>query len=202
MSATLIVYLAYGGREIKVPELVGKTQAEAQEQLRGLGLKLRVTNRDSGETPDSLPIGEQDPRPGMVVKTGQSVRVILGESAPDVVVEPTAGKPGATKARPAASPRASVSPKASPGSPKASPGTGATPTAKASPSPKTKTGPSPSPSPGKKSPTSPTPPTSPGKQDVTRKDKTSAPAAKKPASTPTPGKAAGRDTSAGSRPRN
>ncbi len=88
LSAGLVIYLAYGGREVKVPELAGKSQTEAQSELSGLGLRMRVTNNAPSEKVAADQISEQDPKPGITVKTGQSVRVILS-SGPPATPSPT-----------------------------------------------------------------------------------------------------------------
>ncbi len=82
LSAAFVIYLAYGGREVRVPELAGKSEAEAQSKLSGLGLRMRVTTSAPSEKVAADQISEQDPKPGITVKTGQSVRVILSSGPP------------------------------------------------------------------------------------------------------------------------
>jgi PASTA domain len=88
LSAILVIYFAYGGREVKVPELAGKSQTEAQGELSGLGLRMRVTTSAPSEKVAADQISEQEPKPGVTVKTGQSVRVILS-SGPPATPSPT-----------------------------------------------------------------------------------------------------------------
>ncbi|HWQ36891.1 MAG TPA: PASTA domain-containing protein [Blastocatellia bacterium] len=112
LSAGIVIYFAYGGREVKVPELIGRTQTEAQSELEGLGLRLRVTTSAPSDKVGADRISEQDPHPGMVVKTGQSVRVIISSGLASASPSPaSAAVPGTAaaatpKPRPAATPGA------------------------------------------------------------------------------------------------
>jgi serine/threonine-protein kinase len=106
LSAGIVIYFAYGGREVKVPELIGRTQAEAQSELESLGLRLRVTTSSPSDKVEADRISEQDPQPGMVVKTGQSVRVIIssGRVSASPSPAPATGTAATPKPRPAATP--------------------------------------------------------------------------------------------------
>jgi len=102
LSAGLVIYLAYGGREVKVPELIGRTQAEARSQLEGLGLRMRVTASAPSDKIEVDKVSEQDPRPGLTVKTGQSVRVIVSSGAPTAASPAPKPTPKLTSASPEA----------------------------------------------------------------------------------------------------
>lgn len=67
------VYLSLRSPEVKVPDVVGKDRFEAERILAEADLKFRVrSTRPSNETkPDTVLF--QLPRPGEVVKTGQTV---------------------------------------------------------------------------------------------------------------------------------
>ena len=67
------VYLSLRSPEVKVPDVVGKDRFEAERILAEADLKFRVrATRPSNETkPDTVLF--QLPRPGEVVKTGQTV---------------------------------------------------------------------------------------------------------------------------------
>lgn len=114
VSAGLVIYFAYGGREVKVPELVGRTQEEARSELEGLGLRMRVTTSAPSDKVAADKVSEQDPRAGMTVKTGQSVRVIVSSglvpAASSAAPNATAGSSPAPAASRTPRPRPKVTP--------------------------------------------------------------------------------------------
>lgn len=76
LSALTAMRYAVQGREVTIPDLVGKRAAAAQQvlQLRGVGMKVedRIYN--------ALPVDEvvrQSPPPNATVKTGQFAHVVL-----------------------------------------------------------------------------------------------------------------------------
>lgn len=82
-----VVYYSLQGREIKVPEITGKSFVESETELASLGLKIKKrADRVSSEAPNT--IIEQLPKPGETVKTGQMILVVTskapaaGEEAP------------------------------------------------------------------------------------------------------------------------
>lgn len=82
-----VVYYSLQGREIKVPEITGKSFVESETELASLGLKIKKrADRVSAEAPNT--IIEQLPKPGETVKTGQMILVVTskaplaGEEAP------------------------------------------------------------------------------------------------------------------------
>lgn len=111
VSAGLVIYLAYGGREVTVPDLVGKSQADAEKELSSSGLRLRITHSaPSGKVAADL-ISEQSPAAGATVKTGQSVRVIISAGAPPASASPTPGASAAASPRPDATKSPTPKPK-------------------------------------------------------------------------------------------
>jgi serine/threonine-protein kinase len=102
VSAGLVIYFAYGGREVTVPELVGKSQAEAEKELSGYGLRLRITHGAPSARVAADLISEQTPVAGATVKTGQSVRVIISTGASGISESPTPAASSATARRPEA----------------------------------------------------------------------------------------------------
>ena len=87
LSASLVMYFALRGREVTVPNVVGKSQQAAENLLEDKGLRMRVRNRAYNDKVPANAVSEQSPAPGTTVKTGQSVRVSLSQGAP-----PPAGK--------------------------------------------------------------------------------------------------------------
>ncbi len=91
ISAFLVMYLSLRGRSVEVPEITGKSEAEATEILDDVGLRIKVT----GHTPSSRfaadTVSDQSPSPGTLVKTGQLVRVSIsmGATPPSPTPTPT-----------------------------------------------------------------------------------------------------------------
>jgi beta-lactam-binding protein with PASTA domain len=82
VSASVVMYFALRGREVAVPNVVGKSQREAESLLEDQGLKMRVRNRAHHDKIPVEAVSEQSPAPGTTVKTGQVVRVSLSLGAP------------------------------------------------------------------------------------------------------------------------
>ncbi len=77
LSAGLVMYFALRGREVQVPNLIGKSEQEAAEMLEKEGLRMRVRLRVHDDKIQANAVSEQSPSPGTTVKTGQIVRVSL-----------------------------------------------------------------------------------------------------------------------------
>src|SRR5215472_1434367 len=77
LSALTAMRFAIRGREVVVPPLVGKTQAEAQKLLEDRGLQLKVSSkRFSAEIPEGHVV-DQIPASGTHLKTNRSVKVLV-----------------------------------------------------------------------------------------------------------------------------
>jgi beta-lactam-binding protein with PASTA domain len=81
LSAMTAMRFAIRGREVAVPALVGKTEAEAQSILSDSGLVMRVSgSRFSADVPEGQ-ILEQVPPAETRLKTNRSVRVLVSLGA-------------------------------------------------------------------------------------------------------------------------
>jgi len=80
-SAMTAMRVAIRGKEVAVPELTGKTEAEARQILNKSGLTLRVAQSRFVPGVAEGRIVEQNPPKDVRLKTGRSVRVLvsLGE---------------------------------------------------------------------------------------------------------------------------
>jgi serine/threonine-protein kinase len=77
LSALTAMRFAIRGREVVVPPLVGKTQAEAQKLLEDRGLQLKVSSkRFSADIPEGHVV-DQIPAKGTHLKTNRSVKVLV-----------------------------------------------------------------------------------------------------------------------------
>jgi beta-lactam-binding protein with PASTA domain len=97
------IYLSLRSPEVTVPEIVGKDQTTGRTMLEDVGLDLRV--RTSRFAPNASPntIIDQTPRPGEVIKAGQTVAVVLARG------EAREGEAAVITAQPQPSPTAANS---------------------------------------------------------------------------------------------
>lgn len=76
LSAITAMRIAIHGREVSMPNLVGKGVTEASNELRSRGLILRVADRVYSEQPINTVV-RQTPSPGMLMKISQQAHVVL-----------------------------------------------------------------------------------------------------------------------------
>ncbi len=77
LSALTAMRFAIRGREVAVPDLVGRTEAEAQDILNKNGLVLKVSSKQfSSKIPEGHVL-EQIPGKGTQLKASRSVKVLL-----------------------------------------------------------------------------------------------------------------------------
>lgn len=81
VSAGAVMYLALRGRTVEVPNVLGKTETEAETELDGAGLKMKVKNREHNNRYPQNAVSDQSPPPGTTVKSGQLVRVSVSLGA-------------------------------------------------------------------------------------------------------------------------
>ncbi len=76
LSAITAMRVAIHGREVSMPNLVGKGVTDASNDLRSRGLILRVADRIYSEQPINTVV-RQTPSPGMLMKISQQAHVVL-----------------------------------------------------------------------------------------------------------------------------
>ena len=76
LSAITAMRVAIHGREVSMPNLVGKNVSEASQTLRSKGLLLRVADRLYSDLPINQVV-RQTPPPGMLMKVSQQAHVVL-----------------------------------------------------------------------------------------------------------------------------
>ena len=76
LSAITAMRIAIHGREVNMPNLVGKNVGEANSLLRSRGLVLRVADRIYSELPINVVV-RQSPPPGMLMKVSQQALGVL-----------------------------------------------------------------------------------------------------------------------------
>lgn len=94
ISALTSMRFAIHGREVQVPQLTGKTSAEAEGMLNNLGLPLEVENRFYSANVREGGIVSQIPQPGTNVRRGWHVRVALSLGPQRVSVPNVLGESG------------------------------------------------------------------------------------------------------------
>lgn len=77
LSALTAMRFAIRGREVEVPSLVGKTEAEAEKMLAEKGLLLKVSSKRFRSDVAEGKIVDQIPPSGTRLKTSRSVKVLL-----------------------------------------------------------------------------------------------------------------------------
>jgi beta-lactam-binding protein with PASTA domain len=90
VSASVVTYMALRGRTVQVPNLIGKTEAEAESLLEDLGLRMQIRGRAHHDKIPEKAVSDQSPAPGTTVKTGQLVRVSLSLGASSQVSDRSA----------------------------------------------------------------------------------------------------------------
>jgi serine/threonine-protein kinase len=76
LSAITAMRIAIHGREVSMPNLVGKNVSEAGSMLRSKGLGLRVADHVYSDQPMNAVV-RQTPPPGMQMKVSQQAHVVL-----------------------------------------------------------------------------------------------------------------------------
>src|SRR5262249_53778646 len=77
LSAITAMRIAIHGREVSMPNLVGKNVGEANSMLRSRGLVLRVADRVYSDAPINVVV-RQTPPAGLRMKVCQQARVVRG----------------------------------------------------------------------------------------------------------------------------
>lgn len=76
LSAITAMRIAIHGREVTMPNLVGKNVGEANTMLRSRGLVLRVADRVYNDSPINVVV-RQTPPAGLLMKVSQQAHVVL-----------------------------------------------------------------------------------------------------------------------------
>src|SRR6201990_1400877 len=90
LSAITAMRIAIHGREVSMPNLVGKGVSDASSDLRSRGLILRVTDRVYSEQPINTVV-RQTPSPGMLMKVSQQAHVVLSLGQRALQIPPLEG---------------------------------------------------------------------------------------------------------------
>jgi eukaryotic-like serine/threonine-protein kinase len=90
LSAITAMRIAIHGREVSMPNLVGKSVTEASNELRSRGLVLRVADRVYSEQAMNTVV-RQTPSPGLLMKVSQQAHVVLSLGQRQLQIPPLEG---------------------------------------------------------------------------------------------------------------
>jgi serine/threonine-protein kinase len=90
LSAITAMRIAIHGREVSMPNLVGKSVTDANGELRSRGLVLRVADRIYSEQPINTVV-RQTPPPGLLMKVSQQAHVVLSLGQRQLQIPPLEG---------------------------------------------------------------------------------------------------------------
>lgn len=90
LSALIAIRYAIQGREVTLPDLVGKSQQQAQQQLAAIGVGLKVEDRVYSDLPVDVVV-RQSPPPKMRVKAGADEHVVLSLGQQKVTIPQVEG---------------------------------------------------------------------------------------------------------------
>lgn len=76
MSATITIYTLFRIGDTRVPDVIGKTEAEALKLVERAGLKVKITRRNDPGVPSDTVI-ETRPGPNSSVKKDSSLTIIV-----------------------------------------------------------------------------------------------------------------------------
>jgi beta-lactam-binding protein with PASTA domain len=91
LSAVTAMRFAIQGREVTMPNLVGKSSAEAQALLQGRGLQLKVVDRVYADLPTNAVV-RQSPPAGEHMKVSQDVHAVLSLGPQNVTTPSLVGE--------------------------------------------------------------------------------------------------------------
>lgn len=91
LSAITAMRIAIHGREVTMPNLVGKSLAQASQMLSSQGLLLHVADRVYSEFPLDAVV-RQTPPPGMLMKVSQQAHVVLSLGQRQLTIPALEGK--------------------------------------------------------------------------------------------------------------
>jgi serine/threonine-protein kinase len=76
MSATITIYTLFRIGDTRVPDVIGKTEVEAQKLAEKAGLKVKITRRTDQSIPNDTVI-ETRPGPNSSVKKDSNLNIIV-----------------------------------------------------------------------------------------------------------------------------
>src|SRR5580658_1201864 len=91
LSAVTAMRFAIQGREVSMPNLIGKSSTDALAIVEGRGLQLKVVDRVYNDLPANA-VARQSPPEGERMKVGQNAHVVLSLGPQNVVTPSLVGE--------------------------------------------------------------------------------------------------------------
>ncbi|MBZ5642039.1 MAG: PASTA domain-containing protein [Acidobacteriia bacterium] len=91
LSAVMAMRFAIQGRQVDMPNLVGKSSADAQAILQGRGLQLKIVDRVYSTYPVNT-VARQTPPAGEAMKISQDAHVVLSLGPQNVTIPAMTGE--------------------------------------------------------------------------------------------------------------
>ena len=91
LSAVMTMRFAIQGREVDMPNLIGKSSADAQAILRGRGLQIKIVDRIYDNLPANA-VARQSPPAGEHMKVSQDAHVVLSLGPQNVTIPGLVGE--------------------------------------------------------------------------------------------------------------
>jgi hypothetical protein len=82
LSATVTIYVLFRGGDTRVPNVIGKSEAEAQRMAERAGLRVKIVRRSDATTPADTVI-ETRPGPNSSVKKDSSLTIVISSGRPE-----------------------------------------------------------------------------------------------------------------------
>ncbi|MBO0691451.1 MAG: Stk1 family PASTA domain-containing Ser/Thr kinase [Acidimicrobiaceae bacterium] len=114
-GTTVTVYVSTGPAQVRVPSVVGNTQAQAQNALSNAGLTPQFTTQPVGDPTQNGLVQSQNPAGGNQANQGSTVQVVIGTFTPPPTTAPpppptTAPPPPPTTTPPTTAPPTTAPP--------------------------------------------------------------------------------------------
>ena len=81
LSATATIYLLFRSGDTRVPDVVGKSEIEAQQMAQQSGLRVKIVRREDAKVPANTVI-ETRPGPNSSVKKDSGITIIVSSGPP------------------------------------------------------------------------------------------------------------------------
>jgi len=92
VSAVAVIALLLRQEEVRVPDLVGKDIVSALDTMNQQGLQIKVDRREPNQTVPKDAIVSQTPMPGMGIKKGRSVLVVVSQGPSEFLAPKLTGE--------------------------------------------------------------------------------------------------------------
>jgi beta-lactam-binding protein with PASTA domain len=84
-GATVTLVVSRGKQQVTVPDVTGRTRADAEQLLRDAGLAPQVSAREDADVEPGIVLG-QDPAAGTQLAKGKTVAIVVAKAPPEVNV--------------------------------------------------------------------------------------------------------------------